>query len=42
MKINSFYDLKAADEENTYDVIVTDEMTPNDVVQKMMEIINEL
>ena len=38
MKVNSFYELKAADEENTYDVIVTDEMTPNDVVQKMMEI----
>ena len=42
MKVNSFYELKAADEENTYDVIVTNEMTPNDVVQKMMEIINEL
>ena len=42
MKINSFYDLKAADEDNTYDVIVTEEMTPNDVVLKMMEIINEL
>ena len=42
MKVNSFYELKSADEENTYDVIVTNEMTPNDVVQKMMEIINEL
>ena len=42
MKVNSFYELKAADEENTYDVIVRNEMTPNDVVQKMIEIINEL
>ena len=42
MKVNSFYELKAVDEENTYDVIVTNEMNPTDVVQKMMEIINEL
>ena len=42
MKVNSFYELKAADEDNTYDVIVTNDMTPKDVVQKMIEIIDKL
>ena len=42
MKVNNFYELKAADEHDTYDVIVTNDMTPKDVVQKMIEIINKL
>ena len=42
MKVNSFYELKAADEDNTYDVIVTNDMTPKDVVQKIIEIIDKL
>jgi hypothetical protein len=42
MKVNNFYEVKASDEDNTYDVIVTNDMTPKDVVQKIIEIIDKL
>ena len=42
MKVNSFYELKTANEEDTYDIIVNNEMTPKDVVKKILEIVNKL
>ena len=41
-KIESFYELKASDEENTFDIIVTDDMTSLDVNEKILEIVNKL
>ena len=42
MKVESFYELKASDEDDTFDIIITKEMSPNDVAQKIMEIVNKL
>ena len=42
MKINSFYEPKAPDENDTFDIIIPKEMTPKDVAQKIIEIVNKL
>ena len=42
MKIGSFYELKATGEENTFDIIITKDMTLDDVAQKIMAIVNDL
>ena len=41
-KIESFYELKASDEENTFDIIITDDMTSHDVNEKILETVNKL
>ena len=42
MKIGSFYELKATGEENTFDIIITKDMTLDDVAQKIMDVVNGL
>ena len=42
IKVESFYEPKAQDEDDTFDIIITKEMSPNDVAQKIMEIVNKL
>ena len=42
IKVESFYELKAPDEENTYNIEISNEMTPNDVAEKILEIVGEL
>ena len=42
IKVESFYELKAHDEENTYNIEISNEMTPNDVAEKILEIVGEL
>ena len=42
IKLESFYELKESDEENTYNIMITNEMTPDDVNEKILEIVNEL
>ena len=39
LKIQEFYEAKGDDEENTFDVTITNEMDQNDVVTKILEII---
>ena len=39
--IYDLYELPGEGEENTFNVEITDELTPNDVLQKVMEIIGE-
>jgi gluconate kinase len=39
LKIQDFYEPKGDDEENTFDVTITDGMDQNDVVTKILEII---
>ena len=38
-KMQEIYEPAGDDEENTYNVIVTDDMSPDDVVQKVIEIV---
>ena len=40
IKLESFYELKAPDEDNTFDITITNEMTPNDVIEKILEIVD--
>ena len=42
IKVESFYELKAQDEDDTFDIIITKDMTPKDVAQKIMEIVKKL
>ena len=42
IKVESFYELKAQDEDDTFDIIINKDMGPNDVAQKVMEIVNTL
>ena len=39
IKMQSSYELKAQDEENTFDIMITREMNEEDVVKKILEII---
>ena len=39
IKIESFYEPKGLEENNTFDVIITNDMTPNDVNKKIKEIV---
>lgn len=42
MKIGNFYELKASNEDNTFDIIITKDMTPDYVAQKIMAVVNGL
>ena len=42
IKVESFYELKAQDEDDTFDIIITKDMKPKDVAQKIMEIVKKL
>ena len=41
-KIIKLYEPTGENEENTYDVIITEDMSPSDVTHKIIEIINKL
>ena len=41
-KIIKLYESTGENEENTYDVIITEDMSPSDVTHKIIEIINKL
>ena len=39
-KLESFYERKGPNEENTYDIEITNDMSPNDVIEKILDIVN--
>ena len=41
-KLESYYEPKAQDEDDTFDIIINKDMGPNDVAQKVLEIVNKL
>ena len=41
LKLETFYETKGLDEENTFDITITNEMTPNDVIEKILEIVDK-
>ena len=40
MKYQDFFETKGESEENTYEIIVSPEMSPENVAQKILEIAN--
>ena len=40
MKYEEFYELKGENEENTFGIAITNEMSPDDVVQKILDIVD--
>ena len=42
VKLNEYYEPKGENEENTYDVVVSSDMSPDDVAAKIMEILEKL
>ena len=41
IKLESFYELKFPDEDQTYDITITSEMNENDVLEKILEIVDK-
>ena len=39
-KLESFYERKGPNEENTYDIEIKNDMSPKDVIEKILEIVN--